>query len=346
MELTKSVAAVVVRRASNRLSQDQVFTWGPARIHVERLESRRLLAAWTLQPDFAAIGLDVAPTQVTYVLDQWGYRWQGTQEDGSTVEGYDFKPVLDQNIAGEATSLETFLADFTAKLQTDAIASTGDTEVAFDSYAGSTNYDDEGSPIGDPVVGFFGNGGAEALEEIPTDDIDPVIMYSMAGDSGEGDPWIVTPDETLVQQTTVYLADFDNAGVTELTIDGDGVVTALADGASKSVTIDADTCEILVDGLATGYRTVRGRETGFGIEALDIGEWQFETTDLDGPIYYFASGGMGGEVAPTDGFAFESFMISARADSTASVVVSPSVFGQIFKNRDEVLDAADEAVIN
>jgi hypothetical protein len=92
---------------------------------------------------------------------------------------------------------------------------------------------------------------------------------------------------------SVALADFNNWGVTEISVDGEGVVSAIADGASRVVTLDADTNAISVDGVATGYVLVRGREEGWGITAEELPVEKTPDVPLEEPV---PSEGNGGEI--------------------------------------------------
>lgn len=191
--------------------------FGPSRVRMEALESRRHLNAGGVL-EFNGIPLpEYESNWATVVaLDESGYSLEATAEDGSVVQ-------LD-------------------------LMSYEDGSQCYDFSMAST---------------------------------DPEILY-MTGDgtdgSSEGDPGVDT-GEMFENVRNVALADFNNWGVTELNVDDNGVVTAMADGEARTVTLaDGDRGVVLVDGVGTGYELQQGRENGWTL----VNSYEILTTDYFG----------------------------------------------------------------
>ena len=92
-------------------------------------------------------------------------------------------------------------------------------------------------------------------------------IYTMVDDF-PGDNGGVPEVEAPVHE--IFLADFNNWGVTQINVADDGTVTALADSQARAASVDADTREISVDGVATGYTLAQGRESGYTLVASHI----------------------------------------------------------------------------
>ncbi|HQY89118.1 MAG TPA: hypothetical protein PK402_10690, partial [Tepidisphaeraceae bacterium] len=268
--------------------------FGPSRVRMESLESRRLLNAGGIL-DFNGIALpEFQSNWATIVpLDESGSSIEATAEDGSIVQldlfafedgsqvydfsmatidpdvtidpeilymtgddSTDFSPEAPMEQAEGSPTLD--LADVSEAYPVLSLSIDADGVVSAAGVSGITSSADGSIYLDDLMLPAHVVLQADGTMALAPDYAPALIFYTMDGSDGE--PGVDT-GEMFESVRDVALADFNNWGVTEITVDDNGVVTAIADGESRTVTLaDGDRGAILIDGNNTGYELQQGRE--------------------------------------------------------------------------------------